>query len=352
MKVKVSDIASALGLSFEGDGERLINGFSPLSESKEETIGFFSGKGSVEQVYASKHSAIIIPAELKLEKDIQPVILRSENPEKTFFSLLTFYQQFQTNSLVGISPKAEIDAFANLGEQVYIGPWSTIEAGAIIADGVKIFPSVFIGKNVSIGEGTVIYPNTVIHNGTIIGKSCIIHSGVVIGTPGFGYRPNEKGELIAVPQVGIVEIEDNVDIGANSTIDCATMGKTVIGKGTKIDNLVQVAHNVKIGKHNAIAAQVGIAGSAIIGSHCLMGGKVGVKDHGVVPDFTKIGGHSAVGRVDPNGSKELLGYPAVEAKQFFLMQTALKQLPELLREFRALKAEVKELKSQNSSIKE
>ena len=243
-------------------------------------------------------------------------------------------------------PKIEspsfIDETATVGEGLYLGAFSYVGSNSKLADNVSIYPNVNIGANVEIGEGTIIYAGATIYRDCVIGKNCIIHSGAVIGADGFGFAPNEKGEFQKIPQIGNVVLEDNVDVGANSTIDRATMGSTIIRKGAKIDNLVQIGHNVEVGKNSAMAAQVGISGSSKVGNNVLIGGQVGLAGHLKIGDRVKIAAQSGIGG-NVKADSTVMGSPGFDAKEYKKSYLGFRRLPRILDRLHALEEKIKSL---------
>ena len=246
---------------------------------------------------------------------------------------------------VGISSLAFIDPSAKIGKDCYIGPFVAIAEGVEIGDGVVLHPHVTIGKNAKVGSCTEIYSNAVIYHDCKVGSNCILHAGSVIGADGFGFAPTSEG-YDKIPQIGIVTIEDNVEIGANTCIDRSTMGSTIVHKGVKLDNLVQIAHNVEVGANTVMSAQVGVAGSAKVGEWCMFGGQVGIAGHLKVGDRTHLGAQSGLagGNLARKGGATMMGYPAIDHKKFAKNMAALNSLPDLLKEVAAMKRELEELK--------
>lgn len=256
---------------------------------------------------------------------------------------MTLYEMSQPKKQ-GIDPLASIASNAKIGKNVYIGPFACIEEGAIIGDNTYIHPHVTVGCNAKVGNNTILYPHVTIYHDCRIGNNCILHAGSVVGADGFGFAPSPEG-YEKIPQIGIAILEDDVEIGANTCIDRATMGATIIHKGTKLDNLVQIAHNVEVGSHTVMASQAGVAGSAKIGEWCMFGGQVGVAGHIKVGDHVTVGAQSGIPGNTKSGST-LMGYPAIDPKQFARSAAIYKKLPDMYTELGRLQKEIEELKKQ------
>jgi UDP-3-O-[3-hydroxymyristoyl] glucosamine N-acyltransferase len=276
---------------------------------------------------------------------VKATLVRVPNAYEAVAKLMQLYQGMQQKR-VGIDSLAFIDPSAKIGKDCYIGPFVAIGENVEIGDGVVIHPHATIGPNTKVGNNTEIYSNAVIYHGCIVGSNCILHAGCVIGADGFGFAPTPNG-YDKIPQIGIVTIEDNVEIGANTCIDRSTMGSTIIRKGVKLDNLVQIAHNVEVGQNTVMSAQVGVAGSSKVGEWCVFAGQVGIAGHLKVGDHTTMGAQAGLagGNLAKKGGATLMGYPAIEHKKFAKNMAALNSLPELLKEVAALKKEIEEIKN-------
>ena len=277
------------------------------------------------------------------EGEITATLIKVDNAYESLAKLMTLYEMSKPKK-TGIDPLASVAANARIGENVYIGPFACIEEGAVIGDNAYIHPHVTVGCNAKVGNGTVLYPHVTVYHDCRIGNQCIIHAGAVIGADGFGFAPSAEG-YEKIPQIGITIIEDQVEIGANTCVDRATMGATIVHKGTKLDNLIQIAHNVEVGSHTVMASQVGIAGSAKIGEWCMFGGQVGVAGHIQIGDHVNVGAQSGIPGNTKSGSS-LMGYPAIEPKQFARSSAVFKKLPEMYSELGRLQKELEELKKQ------
>lgn len=315
MELKAREIAAMIGGSVEGDSELMISKLAKIESGEPNSLSFLANPKYEPYIYTTTASVIIVSNDFKPEQPITCTLIRVEDPYIAIARLLDIYNQMNKPK-TGISSLAFVSGSVKTGEDVYIGEFSYIGENVTIADRVKIYPQVYIGDNVEIGEGTTLYPGVKIYHDCKIGTSCTIHAGVVLGTDGFGFAPQDGSNYLKIAQIGNVVIEDNVEIGANTTIDRATMGSTTIRKGVKLDNLIQVGHNVEIGENTVIAAQVGIAGSTQIGRSCMIGGQAGFAGHIVVADDVKIGAQAGIpGNIKQPGST-LLGAPAIEIGRF------------------------------------
>jgi len=328
--VKLKEIAEIIGGKVLGDPEVEIKGASGIREARSGDITFLADKRIMNYVFSTNATAIIVKEEIK---GLSKSMLLVDNPALAFAEVLKVLYKKPYKAL-GVSERAIIEKDASLGKDITIYPFVYIGSKAVIGDRVSIFPNVYIGEGVRIDEDSIIYPNVTIRENVKIGKRVIIHPGTVIGADGFGYV-YDKGKHHKIPQIGSVVIENDVEIGANVTIDRATTGKTVIGRGTKIDNLVQIAHNVKIGKHCIIVAQVGISGSSEIGDETILGGQVGIRDHVKVGKRVMAGGRAAIMHDIPDG-QVVSGYPAIPHKTWLRAQSIYARLPEYIKRLQKL----------------
>jgi UDP-3-O-[3-hydroxymyristoyl] glucosamine N-acyltransferase len=271
MEFSAQQIAALIGGKIEGNSNETVTNFSKIEEAKKGDLAFLANPKYEEFLYNTEASIIIISEDLTLKQVVEATLIRVKDPYASFASLMQYYQQMAEEKIVGIQEPAYIDKTAKIGENVFVGAFAFIGEHAIIEDGAKIYPQVYIGKNVTIGKKSVLHPGVKIYHDCIIENEVIIHAGTVIGSDGFGFAPQADGSYKKVPQMGNVVIENNVEIGANTCIDRATMGSTIIRSGTKLDNLLQVAHNVEIGEDCVIAAQTGISGSTKIGKRAMIG---------------------------------------------------------------------------------
>ena len=324
MQFTAKQIADFIGGRVEGNDNAVVNTFAKIEEGKEGAITFLSNPKYTQYVYETKATIVLINEDVVLEKPVSATLIRVKNAYECVAKLLQMYAATLPKK-TGIHPLAFVAESAEIGKDVYIGPFACI------------------GEGVKIGDGSVINPNVTIYDGCQIGKNVTIHAGSVIGADGFGFAPNQEG-YEKIPQIGIVIIEDNVEIGANTCVDRSTMGQTIIHKGVKLDNLIQVAHNCEIGENTVMSAQVGMAGSTKIGAWCMVGGQAGFSGHIHVADRTMVGAQCGViGDTKGNG-ETLIGSPHMDTKTFFKAKALYKKLPDMYREIAALRREIEELK--------
>ena len=329
MKFTAQQIATQLNGTVEGDTSTEVSELSKIEDAASGSLTFLSNPKYAPYIYKTKASIVIVHQDFKPERPLESTLIRVKDPYSAFSDLLDFYNKAAHNR-TGIAAGAFVHKSATLGQHCYVGHNSVVEQNAVIGDNVKIYPQVFIGENVKIGKDCIIYPGTQILAGTLIGSDCIIHSGTVIGSDGFGFAPQEDGSYKKIPQTGIVIIEDGVEIGANATIDRATLGATLLRKGVKLDNQIQIAHNVEVGEHTVIAAQSGIAGSTKIGTHCVIGGQVGIIGHLTIGDHVKMQGQSGVISSIPDHAK-IQGTPAFDYTSYSKSYVHFRNLPKLIK---------------------
>ncbi|HET8886917.1 MAG TPA: UDP-3-O-(3-hydroxymyristoyl)glucosamine N-acyltransferase [Salinimicrobium sp.] len=334
MKFTAAQIASILGGEIEGNPDIEVSTLSKIEEGTEDSLTFLANPKYTPYIYKTKASITIVNKAFKAENELSTTLIRVDDAYLSFSKLLEYYNQVKLNKS-GIEEPCYIASTAKYGEHIYLGAFSYLGENVEIGDDVKIYPGVYIGDNVKIGNGVILYPGVKVHSETIIGNHCVFHGGVIIGSDGFGFRPDESGEYVKIPQTGNVIIEDFVDIGAGTTIDRATLGSTIIRKGVKMDNQIQIAHNVEIGEHTAIAAQTGIAGSTKIGKNCLIGGQVGIAGHLVIGNGVKVQAQSGIGR-NVKDNEILQGSPAFSYGDFSKSYVLFKNLPKTVEEINQL----------------
>ena len=345
MEFTAEQIANVIGGRVEGNKDAKVHTFAKIEEGTEGAISFLSNPKYTHYLYNTKSSIVIVNEDLELEKDVDATLIRVKNAYESIAKLLQIYEASKPKK-TGIAPQAYIAPSAKLGNNCYVGPFAYVGEGAEIGDGCQIYPHAVIGDNVKVGTNCIFYPNTTIYQGCKIGNNVTIHAGSVIGADGFGFAPGADG-YDKIPQIGIVIIEDNVEIGANTCVDRSTMGATVIHKGVKLDNLVQVAHNVEIGENTVMSAQVGIAGSTKVGSWCMFGGQVGLAGHITIGDKTFLGAQSGVpGSL--KGGEELIGTPPMNPRAYFKSQAIFRRLPDMYKDLNDAKKKIEEL---NEKIK-
>jgi len=343
MEFTAKAIAEFLKGEVIGNPEIKVNNVSKIEEGAPGTLSFLANPKYEEFVYTSDASVIIVNRDFSPAKPTKATLIKVEDAYQAIASLLQL-QESMKPAKVGIHGQSWIEESASYGKELYVGAFAYIGENCILGDKVKIYPQVFIGDDVEIGDGTIIYPGAKIYHGCKIGKKCIVHSGVVIGSDGFGFAPDSARDYKKIPQVGNVILEDNVEIGSNTTIDRATMGSTIIKKGVKLDNLIQVAHNVVIGENTVIAAQTGIAGSTKIGKECMFGGQVGLVGHIEIADNVKVGAQAGINRNIPEGSI-LWGSPAFSYSDYRRSYVYFKKLPSLSSRIDELEKQLNELKA-------
>lgn len=345
MEFTAEQIANVIGGRVEGNKDAKVHTFAKIEEGTEGAISFLSNPKYTHYLYNTKSSIVIVNEDLELEKDVDATLIRVKNAYESIAKLLQIYEASKPKK-TGVAPQAYIAPSAKLGNNCYVGPFAYVGEGAEIGDGCQIYPHAVIGDNVKVGTNCIFYPNTTIYQGCKIGNNVTIHAGSVIGADGFGFAPGADG-YDKIPQIGIVVIEDNVEIGANTCVDRSTMGATVIHKGVKLDNLVQVAHNVEIGENTVMSAQVGIAGSTKVGSWCMFGGQVGLAGHIIIGDKTFLGAQSGVpGSL--KGGEELIGTPPMNPRAYFKSQAIFRRLPDMYKDLNDAKKKIEEL---NEKIK-
>lgn len=328
MTFTAQDIADQVKGKVEGDANVEISTFSKIEEARPGSITFLANPKYTHYIYTTKASAVLVSEDFEATEPLHTTLIRVADPYVTLSVLMTMAQKAIEHEPSGVEEPCKISEGVEVPADSYIGAFTYIAPGAKLGKGVKIYPQCYIGANVEIGEGTKLYPGVKIYHGCKIGRNCIIHSGAVIGSDGFGFAPTLQGNYDKIPQIGIVEIGDNVEIGANTTVDRSTMGSTRIENGVKLDNLIQVAHNVTVGSNTVIAAQTGIAGSSKIGRHCMIGGQVGISGHIEIGDNVVIGAQSGVPNNVPSGSR-IIGYPAVSGGEFARSAVNIKNLGKL-----------------------
>lgn len=343
MEFSAEQIAGILNGEIVGNAQVTVNGLAKIEEGHAGALSFLSNPKYEEYIYKTGSSVCIVNKTFEPSKSLPDTLtlVKVEDAYACFAKLLEVYSQMNKKQ-----PKIESPSFisenATIGEGLYLGAFAYIGDNAKIGNNVSIYPNAYIGENVVIGDGTIVHPGATIYAECKIGANCIIHAGVIIGADGFGFAPDENGEYQKVPQIGNVILEDNVEVGSNTTIDRATMGSTIIRRGVKIDNLCQIAHNVEVGRNTAMAAQVGIAGSAKIGEHVMIGGQAGISGHLHIADGTKIVAQSGI----PSSVKKadtLMGSPGIPMDDFKKSYFGFRKLPYILTKLQELDKKIKEL---------
>ncbi|TYB76246.1 UDP-3-O-(3-hydroxymyristoyl)glucosamine N-acyltransferase [Bizionia myxarmorum] len=338
MNFTAEQIAGILDGEVVGDSTIEVSNLSKIEEGKEGELTFLSNPKYTPYIYTTKASITIVNKSFKPEKQIHTTLIKVDDAYKAFSKLLEYYNQVKMNKS-GIEQPAHISESAKLGENIYIGAFSYIGNNVQIGDNVKIYPNSYIGDNVVIQDNTVIFAGVKIYSDCIVGSYCVLNSGVIIGADGFGFVPNEEGEYTKVPQIGNVILEDYVDIGAATTIDRATLGSTIIRRGVKLDNQIQIAHNVEIGRNTVIAAQTGVAGSTKIGKNCIIGGQVGIAGHLIIGDNVKIQAQSGIGK-NIKDNEVLQGSPSFNYSDWNKSYIHFKNLPKIVKNIIELEKKV------------
>jgi len=331
MKFTAAQIAGILNGTVDGDEGIEVSKLAKIEEGSKGSLTFLANPKYTHYIYSTQASITIVNNDFVASQDLSTTLIRVENAYKAFSQLLEYYNQVKMNK-TGIENPVFISETAKYGENIYLGAFSYIGENVKIGDNVKIYPNVYIGDNVKVGNNSVLFTGAKLYSETVVGESCVINSGVVIGADGFGFTPNEKGEYNKVPQTGNVILEDNVDVGPGTTIDRATLGSTLIKRGVKLDNQIQIAHNVTIGENTVIAAQTGIAGSTKIGKNCIIGGQVGIAGHITIGDNVKIQAQSGIGR-NVKDNETLQGSPAFSYGDFNKSYVYFKNLPKIMERF-------------------
>ena len=345
MEFSAKQIAEYIQGVIVGDENASVHTFAKIEEGIPGALSFLSNPKYTHYIYDTQSSIVLVNKDFEPEREVKTTLIKVDNAYESLAKLMSLYEA-SIPKKTGIDPLASIAKTAKIGQNVYIGPFACIEDGVVIGDNTYIHPHVTVGYNAKVGENAILYPHVTIYHDCRVGNNCILHAGSVVGADGFGFAPSPEG-YEKIPQIGIAILEDNVEIGANTCIDRATMGATIIHKGVKLDNLIQIAHNVEVGSNTVMASQVGVAGSAKIGEWCMFGGQVGVAGHIKVGDRVNVGAQSGI----PGNTKSgltLMGYPAIDPRQFAKSAAVYKKLPEMYTELNRLQKEIEELKKQTN----
>ena len=342
MEFTAQQIAELIKGRVEGDKDAKVSSFAKIEEGHEGAISFLSNKKYLHYIYETKSSVVLVDESLALERNVNCTLIRVKSAYEAVAQLLQLYESMKPRKR-GISDLAFIDPTATIGEDCYIGPFAYVGPKCVIGDNSIIHPHAALGDNVIVGKKTEIHSNAVIYHDCKVGNRCILHAGCVIGADGFGFAPSENG-YDKIPQIGIVTIEDDVEIGANTCVDRSTMGSTFIRNGVKLDNLVQIAHNTDIGANTVMSSQVGVAGSTKVGEWCMFGGQVGISGHITIGNKVMLGAQSGVPGSIKDG-QQLIGTPPMEMRSYFKSQAIFRRLPEMYNEINKLRKEIEELKA-------
>jgi len=342
MEITAKEIALLLNGSIEGSADAIVKAPSKIEEATAGTISFISSKKYESYAYTTVASVLLVHKDFKPTQPITATLVKVDDVYASLAVLLDHYSGLNRPT-AGISEQASIHSTASLGNDISVGTFSIIEEGASIGDRCVIYPQVYVGKGVKIAADVILYPGVKIYHDCEIGAGTILHANVIIGSDGFGFAPQKDGSFKKIPQIGNVILEANVEIGSNTVIDRATMGSTIIRQGAKLDNLIQIAHNVEIGAHTVIAAQAGIAGSTQIGKHCQIGGQAGFVGHIKVADGTKVQAQSGVAAAVKEPGTAIYGSPALAYSNYLRSYACFKNLPELMKKMAQLERKVKKL---------
>lgn len=344
MEFTAQQIAMFTGGTVDGDENAIVSTFAKIEEGVPGALSFLANPQYESYIYETKSSVVLVNRDFAPKENVSATLVRVDNAYEAVAKLLALYDSMKKRK-TGVSDRAYVSESAVMGEDCYVAPLAYIGDNVVLGKGVSVYPNAVICDGAKIGDNSIIYPNVTIYHDCVVGSRVIIHSGAVIGADGFGFAPTMDG-YEKIPQIGIVTIEDDVEIGANTCVDRSTMGSTIVHKGVKLDNLVQIAHNVEVGAHTVMSSQTGVAGSAKVGEWCMFGGQVGIAGHIKVGDRTHIGAQSGVsgGSAIRKGGATVMGYPAVDHKSFARQAASLKSLPEMVTDFARMKKEIAELK--------
>lgn len=329
IEFSLEQVTQMLSGSLEGDGKQTVKNIAKIEEGKAGDISFLSNPKYENYIYSTNATAVIVAKDFEPKEPVDTNLIRVENPYSAFTLILEQYDRIMSFSKTGVEDFAVIKSSSQIGSDNFQGSFSYIGENCQIGNNVKIYPHVYIGDHCTIGDNTIIYSGAKVYNNTKIDDNCTLHSGCVVGSDGFGFAPQEDGTYKTIPQIGNVILGKNVSIGANTVVDCATLGSTVIKDGAKIDNLIQIAHNCEIGKNTVMAAQSGMAGTTKVGNNCVIGGQVGLGGHLSIADRTSFGAQSGIGKSVKKPDQILMGSPAIPIKDFYKAYAIFKNLPEL-----------------------
>lgn len=343
MEFSAKQIAEYIQGVIEGDENATVHTFAKIEEGIPGAISFLSNPKYTHYIYDTQSSIVLVNKDFVPEREVKTTLIRVDNAYESLAKLLNLYEMSKPKK-TGVDPLAYIAPTAKIGQNVYIAPFACVADGAEVGDNTILHPHATVGTNAKVGSDCILYPHATVYHDCRVGNQCILHAGSVIGADGFGFAPSPEG-YEKIPQIGIAILEDNVEVGANTCIDRATMGATIIRKGVKLDNLIQIAHNVEVGSHTVMASQVGVAGSTKIGEWCMFGGQVGIAGHIKIGNKVNLGAQSGVPGSIKDG-QNLIGTPPMELKGYFKSSAVFKKLPDMYHELNNLKKELEELKKQ------
>ena len=341
MEFTAKQIATFIQGDIVGDENATVHTFAKIEEGVPGALSFLSNPKYTPYIYETQSSIVLVNRDFVPEQEVKATLIKVDNAYESLAKLMTLYEQSHPKR-TGIDPLAYVAPTARVGKDVYLAPFACVGDGAEIGDGTELHPHATVGRNAKVGAGCILYPHATVYHDCRVGNRCILHAGCVIGADGFGFAPTPDG-YEKIPQIGIVVVEDDVEIGANTCVDRATMGATLIHRGVKLDNLIQIAHNDEIGAHTVMASQVGIAGSTKVGEWCMFGGQVGIAGHIRIGNKVNLGAQSGVPGNIKDG-QQLIGTPPMEIKPYFKAQAVFRRLPEMYAELNALRKEIEELK--------
>ena len=343
MEFSAKQIAEYIQGVIEGDENATVHTFAKIEEGIPGAISFLSNPKYTHYIYDTQSSIVLVNKDFAPEKEVKATLIRVDNAYESLAKLLNLYEMSKPKK-TGVDPLAYIAPTAKIGQNVYIAPFACVADGAEVGDNTVLHPHATVGTSAKVGSDCILYPHATVYHDCRVGNHCILHAGSVIGADGFGFAPSPEG-YEKIPQIGIVILEDNVEVGANTCIDRATMGATIIRKGVKLDNLIQIAHNVEVGSHTVMASQVGIAGSTKVGEWCMFGGQTGLAGHIKIGNKVNLGAQSGVPGSIKDG-QNLIGTPPMELKTYFKSSAVFRKLPDMYHELNSLKKEIEELKKQ------
>lgn len=345
MKFTATQIAELLGGRVEGNPNAEVWNVAKIEEGAPGMLSFLANPKYTHFLYVTQSSVVIVNEDFEPTEPVSATLIRVQDAYASFAKLLAIYDQMTQNKQ-GVSSLAFVSPTAQCGDNLYLGEFVFVGEHAKIGSNVKLYPQVYVGDGCIIGDNTVLYPGVKLYRNTVIGKNCILHAGAVLGADGFGFAPQPDGHYEKIPQVGNVVVEDNVEIGANTTIDRSTMGSTHVCKGVKLDNLIHLAHNTVVGENSALAAQVGVSGSTHLGKNCVVGGQSGFVGHISIADGSKFGGQSGIMGSIREENQQFMGTPIQPLRQYLVSNARFRHIDEMARKIDALEKELKELKSQ------
>ncbi|MCR5013594.1 MAG: UDP-3-O-(3-hydroxymyristoyl)glucosamine N-acyltransferase [Bacteroidales bacterium] len=344
MKFTASQIAALLSGTVEGDPNKEVWNVAKIEEGSPGMLSFLANPKYTPYIYTTQSSVVIVNNDFEAKEPVAATLIRVADAYASFAKLLAFYDEM-SNKKEGVSSLAFVSSTAQCGANMYLGEFAFIGEHAVLGNNVKVYPQVYVGDGCVIGDDTVLYPGVRLYRNTVVGKRCIVHAGAVLGADGFGFAPQEDGHYEKIPQVGNVVVDDDVEIGANTTIDRSTMGSTHIHRGVKLDNLVHLAHNVEVGEHTALAAQVGVSGSTHLGKHCVVGGQSGFVGHLHIADGSKFGGQCGIMGSIKEENQEFMGTPIQPLREYLRSNARFRHIDEMARKIDALEKELSDLKS-------